>query len=56
MEWSCAGFGIVSILDPVVGLREVLILNRVAAAEGWFIYKADWNQAVEDAQTRNAAG
>lgn len=30
--------------------------NRVAAAEGYFIWKADWNQAVEDAQMRNNAG
>jgi MATE family multidrug resistance protein len=30
--------------------------NRVAAAEGYFIYRADWDQAVEDAQDRNNAG
>jgi hypothetical protein len=37
--------------------EEMLIFfDRVAAAEGWFIYRADWDQAVEDAQDRNAAG
>ncbi|KAI9053021.1 hypothetical protein LZ554_003291 [Drepanopeziza brunnea f. sp. 'monogermtubi'] len=33
-----------------------LALGLVAAAEGWFIYKADWNQAVEDAKMRNNDG
>ncbi|KAG4430689.1 hypothetical protein IFR05_013822 [Cadophora sp. M221] len=33
-----------------------LALGLVAAAEGYFIWKADWNQAVEDAQMRNNAG
>jgi MATE family, multidrug and toxin extrusion protein len=32
------------------------MFGRVAAAEGFFIYRADWDQAVEDAQDRNAAG
>ncbi|KAK2627696.1 hypothetical protein QTJ16_002342 [Diplocarpon rosae] len=33
-----------------------LALGLVAAAEGWFIYKSDWDQAVADAQKRNNAG
>ncbi|EKD21673.1 uncharacterized protein L3040_004897 [Drepanopeziza brunnea f. sp. 'multigermtubi'] len=33
-----------------------LALGLVAAAEGWFIYKADWNKAVEDAKMRNNDG
>jgi len=33
-----------------------LALGLVAAAEGYFIWQADWDQAVEDAQMRNNAG
>lgn len=33
-----------------------LALGLVAAAEGYFIWRADWNQAVTDAQTRNNMG
>jgi MATE family multidrug resistance protein len=32
------------------------MITRVAAAEGYFIWQADWDQAVEDAQMRNNAG
>ncbi len=37
-------------------LNILLMITRVAAAEGYFIWQADWDQAVEDAQMRNNAG
>lgn len=33
-----------------------IALLVVALVEGWFILRADWNQAVEAATARNAAG
>ncbi|KAG0652649.1 putative transporter [Hyphodiscus hymeniophilus] len=33
-----------------------IALGLVAAAEGFFLYKTNWQQAVDDAQDRNAAG
>lgn len=33
-----------------------IALGLVAAAEAYFIFSADWEQAVEDAAGRNAAG
>jgi len=33
-----------------------LTIDRVAAIEGLFLFKANWEQAVEAAQDRNAAG
>ena len=32
-----------------------IALGLVAAIEGWFLARADWEQAVEDAQGRNEA-
>ena len=32
------------------------MMSSVAAIEGVFLWKANWDQAVEDAQDRNAAG
>jgi MATE family multidrug resistance protein len=40
----------------ILKTRILTFFARVAAAEGWFIYRADWDQAVEDAQDRNNAG
>jgi hypothetical protein len=42
--------------DPWFLKTVQLTRDRVAALEGWFLYQADWDQAVEDAQNRNAAG
>lgn len=33
-----------------------IALGLVAAIEGWFLARTNWDQAVEDAQDRNAAG
>lgn len=33
-----------------------IALGLVAAIEGWFLYQTNWEQAVEDAQERNALG
>jgi MATE family multidrug resistance protein len=33
-----------------------IALGLVAAAEGWFLSRADWERAVEDARDRNNAG
>jgi hypothetical protein len=60
VEWRCYSFRIVSSLSSIsLGIgywSQKLTENRVAGLEGFFIYKADWDQAVEDAQDRNAAG
>lgn len=33
-----------------------IALGLVAAIEGWFLYRTDWDLAVEEAEGRNAAG
>ncbi len=53
--WDCKSIFSLS-LSGRRSSKSELTSARVAAAEGFFIYKADWDQAVEDAQDRNAAG
>jgi len=33
-----------------------IALGLVAAIEGWFLYRTDWEKAVDDAEDRNNAG
>lgn len=47
------GFGLDWNLEGL-WLGVAIALGLVAAIEGLFLYRADWNQAVEDAQDRNA--
>lgn len=53
--WDCKFFSPL-FFSRIFNQSVILMFGRVAAAEGFFIYRADWDQAVEDAQDRNAAG
>ena len=54
MDWGRNRFGLVS-KSPTAGTTK-LMHNRVASIEGWFLYRTSWEDAVEEAQHRNAAG
>lgn len=54
VERGCFSAWLVSFLSYV--LEAIANWDRVAAAEGFFIMRADWTQAVRDAQMRNNMG
>ena len=41
---------------PCLLFWEMANYERVALIEGWFLYKVDWERAVDDARARNALG
>jgi hypothetical protein len=45
-------------LPPEKRCRSYMLThsNSVAGTEGWFLYRTSWEQAVEAAKHRNAAG
>ena len=55
LERRCVGARTVS--SPVREILTYLLADftapRVAATEMWFIYRSDWEDAVEDAKKRN---